>query len=90
MTAETFEFKYKSVTYKSKKISGFALLNAMENVKKGPGYFYRDLMLACLVEPTFKTEELEEMDADLFLHIGSEILTHHGLDLADFQKPLAG
>lgn len=90
MTAENFEFDYRGVHYMCHKVSGFALLNAMTNAKKGPGYFYRDLMLACLVEPAFTQDDLEQMEAGQFIYVGSEILAQHNLNIADFQKSLSG
>lgn len=87
--------KAEGVTYRLRKLSGFALMNTMGGVSargqtKSQGEIYRDLIQASLIEPALEKKDIEELAAPVFIKLGTTILENNGLTLEGFQNALGG
>ncbi len=84
--SELFEIKIGEQVFKAKKLSGYRLLKTFGSGDKDAADMYRDLILACVMEPELTKEQVEELDSEVFLKLGVELLKLHRGGLEGFRE----
>ena len=80
------ELKIGDRVFKVQKLSGYRLLKILGQADKDAADMYRDLILACVMEPELTKEEVKELSADVFLKLGVELFKLHQGGLKGFRE----
>ena len=79
------EVEIEGKSFKLEKLSGYKLIKISEQTKDNADLI-RDLILESVKEPELTREDVEKLDASLFMQLGTEIIKLHEGDLKKLQN----